>query len=449
MLSKRESFVIGLMLFALFFGAGNMIFPPALGQAAGSNLWPALIGFIITGVGLPLLGVIAVGVSGGNLQAMAGKVHPVFGVIFPTIVYLAIGPMFGIPRTGTVAFEMGASPFLSEGLREGVWPLFLYTVIFFGLTFWLALNPSKLVGRIGKILTPVLLALIVMLLIKSWLDPIGGLAKPVEAYESTPFVNGFLEGYLTMDTLGALVFGIVVINAIRDRGVTGSRDVARNAIRAAVVAGVGLAFFYLVLGYLGGTSAVLGESDNGAQILARVSHELFGPVGVLLLGSAVTIACLTTSVGLVTAASLFFSRLLRVLSYNQVALALCLVSLGVANLGLTQIITISVPVLVAVYPIAIVLIILTLLDQVLSVRTPVFVGALVGTALISLFDGLAAFHVPLGVWGQWLALIPLQPEGIGWLFPALIGGIIGAMWNLFTGGDAAVKKRTVTNGKNS
>lgn len=439
MLSKRESLVIGLMLFALFFGAGNMIFPPALGQAAGSNLWPALIGFIITGVGLPLLGVIAVGVSGGNLQAMAGRVHPAFGVIFPTIVYLAIGPMFGIPRTGTVAFEMGASPFLSEGLRTGTWPLFLYTVVFFGLTFWLALNPSKLVGRIGKILTPVLLALIVMLLIKSWLDPIGGLAQPTETYASTPFVNGFLEGYLTMDTLGALVFGIVVINAIRDRGVTDAQNVARNAVRAAVVAGAGLAFFYLVLGYLGGTSAVLGESDNGAQILAQVSHELFGPVGVLLLGSAVTIACLTTSVGLVTATSLFFSRLLQGVSYRRAVAVLCLVSLGVANLGLTQIIAISVPVLVAVYPIAIVLILLTLLDQMFSIRTPVFAGALAGTALISLFDGLAAFAVPLGAWGQWLALIPLQPEGIGWLIPAFIGGIVGGMWNLFAGSGAAVK----------
>lgn len=169
-MSKKDLIAVGFMLFALFFGAGNMIFPPALGQAAGENVWIAIAGFLITGVGLPVLAVSAIAKTGSDLQQLASRVHPVFGVIFTTIMYLAIGPFFGIPRTGTVSFEIGVTPFLPETADRSIM-LAAYTVIYFIVSLWLALNPSKLVDRIGKLLTPLLLIGLTLFFIKSVWTP--------------------------------------------------------------------------------------------------------------------------------------------------------------------------------------------------------------------------------------------------------------------------------------
>ncbi|OYD06278.1 branched-chain amino acid transport system II carrier protein [Paludifilum halophilum] len=429
-LSKRETLSIGLMLFALFFGAGNMIFPPALGQASGSQVWAAMAGFIITGVGLPLLGVVAIGLSGGNLQTLASRVHPVFGIILTVVVYLTIGPIFAIPRTSTVAYEIGVVPFLFEGVEEAGFPLFIFSVLFFLLTYWLALNPSKLVDRVGKILTPILLTIIVVLFISSLIEPVGPVGIPVSPYKEAPFFEGFMEGYLTMDALAALVFGIVAVTAAQERGVTDRRSLAWSIIKAGMIAAVGLGSVYLILAYLGSTSQVLGLSDNGGEVLTNVVQTLFGPAGSLLLGSAVTVACLTTSVGLVTACGIYFSKLFPSISYKQVVVAVALFSMGVANLGLTQIIAVSVPVLAALYPLAIVLILLTFTHQWFRGARSVYVGAMLGTGLVSLADGLKAFQVDLGALEGVYSWLPLYEQGVGWLLPALLGALIG----FFAGG---------------
>ncbi|HZG80810.1 MAG TPA: branched-chain amino acid transport system II carrier protein, partial [Brevibacillus sp.] len=363
-LTKRETLTVGLMLFALFFGAGNMIFPPALGQASGTSFWIAIIGFIITGVGLPLMGVIAVGLGGGNLQTLAGRVHPVFAIIFTFIVYLAIGPFLAIPRTATVTYEMGVLPFLSESAKASWVPLLLTTMIYFAITFWLSLNPSKLVDRIGKILTPALLVIIAFMFIGSLVKPVGEIGQPTGAYvESSPFVKGFLEGYLTLDALAAMVFGIVVTVAVQASGVTNPRKVTISTIKAAIIAAIGLGLVYLSLGYMGATSVGLGQSENGGQILTGVVHHLFGGGGTVVLGLAVMLACLTTSVGLVTACGRFFSSQIPGISYRAMILILSVFSAAIANVGLTQLIAYSVPVLMAIYPIAIILMLVSFFDK--------------------------------------------------------------------------------------
>ncbi|PTX61277.1 LIVCS family branched-chain amino acid:cation transporter [Melghirimyces profundicolus] len=423
----KDITMIGLMLLALFFGAGNMIFPPALGQAAGIEVWPAMAGFVFTAVGLPLLGVIAIAVSGGNLQTMAGRVHPWFGVAFTVAVYFVIGPLFGTPRTATVAFEMGAFPFLPEGFDAYGWPLFLYTLIFFAITFWLALNPSKLVNRIGKILTPLLLVIIGVLLVKSLIDPAGPFGTAMGDYKTQPFFRGFMEGYLTMDTLGALVFGIVVIRSVKER--TNDRNtVISVTVKAGLVAALGLTLVYLTLGYLGATSQSLGMSENGGQILTSVVLQLFGHPGVLLLGTAVTLACLTTSVGLVTSSAFYFSSLIPGLDYKKTAAALCIAAMVVANMGLTQIIAVSIPVLTALYPMAIVLILLSLFPSLNQARE-IYGLALIGTALVSFTDGLKAMNISLGWTDQVYGWLPFYSEGIGWLLPGLLGALIGYAWH--------------------
>lgn len=434
-LSKRETLTVGLMLFALFFGAGNMIFPPALGQAAGTSYWFAILGFIITGVGLPLLGVIAVGLGGGNLQTLAGRVHPVFAIIFTFVVYLAIGPLMAIPRTGTVTYEMGVLPFLSDEWKASWVPLFVTTIVFFAITYWLSLNPSKLVDRIGKILTPALLIIIAIMFIGAMVNPMGEMGTPTGAYlESSPFVKGFLEGYLTLDALAALVFGIVVTASVEARGITDKKSLTVSTIKAAVIAAIGLGLVYLALGYMGATSFSLGQSDNGGQILTTVVQQLFGSIGNAVLGLAVTLACLTTSVGLVTACGRFFSEQIPGISYSTMILILSVFSAAVANVGLTQLIAISVPVLMGIYPIAIVLMLISFLHNFFRGYRSVYVGAILFTAAVSLVDGASMMGVPVAsitlFFGKYL---PLYSQGVGWIVPALVGGLLGFVWGLLRG----------------
>jgi len=425
-MKSKETTAIGLMLFALFFGAGNMIFPPALGQAAGTNIWSAIFGFLITGVGLPLLGVTAIAYSGGDLQSLSNRVHPIFGIVFTTIVYLAIGPFFGIPRTGTVAYSIGVTPFLSENINSNGLPLFIFSIFFFGLTYWLALNPSKLVDRIGKVLTPILFAVIAILVIKSLITPMGSFGEPQVTYQTAPFFKGFIEGYLTMDAIAALVFGIVVISAVKERGITEKRELIITTIKAAGIAAVGLAFVYVSLGYIGASSASLfSNAENGGIILSGVAQHLFGPIGSVLLGIAIMLATLTTSVGLVSATGEYLSKITNKLSYRTLVSILSFFSMLVANVGLTTLIQISVPVLVGIYPLAIMLMVLPFFDKLFQGSSFVYTGAMIGTSAISIFDGLSQASIDVTPITSILAIIPFYSEGVGWILPGVIGALIG------------------------
>lgn len=234
-LSFSSYAAIGVMLFALFFGAGNLIFPAQLGQNAGTNFWPAVIGFLITGVGLPLLGIIAMSFSGSaNLQELASRVHPVYAVFFTSLLYLTIGPFFASPRTGTVAFEVGISPFISESSQQI--GLFVFTLLFFAVVLLFSLKPAKLVDNVGKFLAPGLVILLAVLLVTVIVNPMGAVESPQEAYQSGAFITSFLEGYNTMDALASLVFGIIVINAIRSMGVTSTTGILKTTIKAGSIA---------------------------------------------------------------------------------------------------------------------------------------------------------------------------------------------------------------------
>ncbi|WP_243291038.1 branched-chain amino acid transport system II carrier protein [Bacillus sp. FJAT-47783] len=430
-LSIKEVLVIGLMLFALFLGAGNLIFPPALGQAAGEHLWPAILGFLITGVGLPLLGIVAIGRTGNDLQGLANRVHPVFSVIFTFIMYLALGPFFGIPRTGTVAYEIGVLPFLSEAVGNNGAALFIFTIIFFSISFWLSLNPSKLVDHIGKLLTPMLLIILGFLLIKAFIDPMGTPQAPQEEYINGAFFKGFLEGYLTMDTIAALVFGIVVINTIKHRGVSSRSEITKVSIQAGIIAAVGLALVYVSLGYLGATSVdAIGIAANGGAILSGSANYLFGYFGNIVLGLAITFACITTSVGLISSCSSFFAKVLPI-SYKTSVFIITLFSAIVANIGLTQLISFSIPVLVAIYPLAIVLIALSFLDNLFKGRAEVYGYSLFFTGIASIVDGLKTAKILVEPLNNTFGFLPLFDLGVGWLVPAIIGAFIGYIISLF------------------
>ena len=337
-LKKNPYVSIGLMLFALFFGAGNLIFPAFLGQNAGTNLSTAMIGFIIMGVGLPLLGVIVMGYSGAedllDLSSRAGKV---FGVAFTTLLYLTIGPFFAIPRTGTTTYELGLSSLVAPENTTIAQAIFL--AFFMGLTLWLAISPNKLVDRIGTVITPVLLLSMVVLIVASLVKPMGVAQEPTKTYQTTSlaFTNGLMEGYNTMDALASLVFGIIVINSVKLYGAKTKKEVFNNAAKSAIIAAVLLALVYVFISNIGATSvSVLGLQKTGAGVLTGATTYYFGNVGKLLLFVIVFLACLTTSVGLVTACASFFVRLYDKVSYKTYAVALTLFSFAVGNYGLKQ-----------------------------------------------------------------------------------------------------------------
>ncbi len=425
-LTNPEILTIGLMLFALFLGAGNLIFPPYLGQLAGEQLAPAIIGFLLTGVGLPLLGILAIAKAGGDLQSIAGRVHPVFGIVFTIVVYLAIGPFFGIPRTATVAFEIGTAPFLTAQMASSFWSLFLFTIIFFVITVLFALNPTKLVDRIGKILTPILIVVIGFLAVKSFLTPMGPIGAPVGNYGTEAFFESFLQGYLTMDAIAALVFGIVIIQSIRAKGVEDKNTILKTTAYAGFIAAAGLSLVYLSLSYIGATSVeAIGMQDNGGEVIALASRVLYGEIGGIILAAAITFACLTTSIGLVSATSQFFNKIFPQLSYLAYVFIFAGFSAIIANVGLTQLIAISLPVLLAIYPLAIVLVILSFFDHSFYQKPYVYIIPLVLTGIISVVDALKSSGFEFDAITELFSYLPFYEQGIGWLVPAVIGTLIG------------------------
>lgn len=433
-MSKRESFsfviAIGFMLFALFFGAGNLIFPVMLGQLAGENAWTANAGFVVTGVGLPLLGVLAFGFSGkSDLQSLASRAHPLFGLVFTTVLYLAIGPLFAIPRTGSVSYEIGVKPFLSED--AGFLPLLIFTLLFFGITCYFSMHSSKIVDIVGKVLTPLLLIFIGILIITAIINPIGNFSAPTENYMEHSFFKGFQEGYLTMDALASFVFGIIVINAIKGKGITDKKQIMMTCFKAGLIAAGLLALIYTALTYIGaGSVEKLGYLENGGVVLAGVSNYYFGPSGRILLGLIVIAACLTTSIGLITASASFFHKLIPQISYNKLTIYLSIFSMIFANIGLMKLISISVPVLVAIYPLAICLMFLTFIHTLFKGKPEVYLGSLLLTFIVSFFDGLNAAGIEIQAINElFTAILPLQAVGLGWILPAIIGGILGYLFS--------------------
>ncbi|MED3549333.1 branched-chain amino acid transport system II carrier protein [Cytobacillus praedii] len=435
-LSTKQIMAVGLMLFALFFGAGNMIFPPFLGQDAGTHVWTAIIGFLITGVGLPLLAIIAIA-RVGDVQTMASRVHPVYGVIFTVIMYLVIGPLFAIPRTGTVSYEIGVIPFLSESAVNSPWPLVIFSIVFFAITAWLAMNPTKLVDTIGKILTPALLIILSVIVIKALITPLGVPQAPVGPYADGAFFKGFIEGYSTMDTIAALVFGIIVITSIQGLGVSNKKSITKICVQAGLIAAAGLALVYLALAYIGSTAPEgLGIQENGGAILSKAADYLFGSFGSIILALAIVFACLTTSIGLVSACATYFNKLMPRFSYKSIVLIFSIFSMIIANIGLTQLIAFSVPVLVIIYPLAIVLIVLSFFHNFFKGYSLVYIVALIPTGIISIIDGLKAAGLNISALTDALGFLPLFNQGIGWVVPAIIGALVGYFIALATGESA-------------
>ena len=449
-LTVQEYVVVASMLFGLFFGAGNLIFPVHMGQMAGSQLVPATLGFLITGVGLPLLSVAALGISKSEgLFDLSRKVSRPYAYFFTCLLYLTIGPFFAIPRCATTAFTVGieqAVPQAAEQLR--LW-LLVFSAVFFAAALLFSLFPGKILTWVGKILNPFFLLFLGTLIIVALVKPSAAISAvaPEGAYASQALSTGFLEGYNTMDVLAGLAFGIIVVQVIRELGVDEPGAVARNTAKAGIFSCLFMGLIYVAVTAMSAKSrGVLPAAENGGVALAQISQTFLGRIGLLILAVTVTLACLKTAVGLITSCSETFTGLFpKGPAYRVWAVIFTLVSLIFANFGLSAIIDYAVPVLMFLYPLAIVLILLALFGKFFSHDKKVYNWVISLTLISALYDLLrtlpaalrAACHLD-GIIEAIGSVLPLAGLGLGWICPAAVGLVIG----LVAHSTAKAKKQT-------
>lgn len=421
-IKKKDVITCGFALFAIFFGAGNLIFPPYLGVLSGDRWFQSMIGFLLTDPVIPIVGVLVTMGLGGRPDDLGKRVSPKFAKLLGIMAILFIGPLFAVPRTGATTHEIFIKPLFGADV-----PIALTATVFFGLTLWMAINPSKVIDYVGSILTPILLIILTAIIVMSIVVPPGPM---IRTDETNLFSYGFKEGYQTMDGLGAaLMAGLVITDLVR-RGYTDEKTKLKAGTGVGIVALILLAFVYGGLTYAGATLGSYYSVDTPrTDILIGMTTLLMGNVGKIVLGVAVALACLTTSTGLISTCGNYFETITDgKLKYKMVVTIATVVSFVISLLGVDAIINIAVPVLTAIYPIVIVLIILSIFDKKIKYNWT-YVGAVVGALIVSLTEGLGLFGKMIEINAlasltRVIAILPLGESGFGWVLPSAIGAVI-------------------------
>ncbi|WP_072054961.1 branched-chain amino acid transport system II carrier protein [Aliivibrio fischeri] len=427
-MNRRDLAAIGFMTFALFLGAGNLIYPPLMAQQAGENWLIAIVGFLLTAVGLPAFTLVVLGrlSSADKLTALLPKW---MDRSFWFLVLTTLGPAFVLPRAVTVAYEMGMKPFYSGN------GLMVFSALFCALTLWLALKPGKLVDYIGKVMTPALIAMLAVLVIAALVNPLGEPSQAIEVYQQAPAVNGLIQGYMTLDAIAAVAFGWVIIQTIRSKGIEDKKAISYYTIRIAVIYSVLMSLCYLAMGYLGSTSSEIAPSaTNGGEILTRYAAGEFGMLGQILLAAITLMACLTTTIGLTNANSEYYKNTYGV-TFKVSATVIMVLTAIISNFGLETIIEVSLPAILILCPIAISLIIaMVLISEKLESNTPtISMSHTVVVCIAALFGTIDALHIlgklPKGITAfceQWL---PLFSSHTSWLLPVFITIFVHKLFN--------------------
>lgn len=424
-ISTWQFFALSFFLFSMFLGAGNIIFAPPLGQAAGTNTWLAMSGFLISGVGLVLAAIFALSLAGGSIENLSSRVGVRFAKWFSIATFLTLGPIYVIPRTAAVVYEVSLVPFTASFNQSGLILLVFSTLFMLG-TIYLSLEPKKFVGRIGKVLTPTLLVLLCIIVAKAIITPIGSFGAPTGDYIDHAFGKGFTQGYYTMDVLAAFVFGKIFLDAARHGGVP-SEHMASFFIKSGLFAICALGVVQIALAGIGASSvSELGISRNGAEALPKMVALLLGDVGKVILACVVFLTGWTTAIACLASVAEYFSRIFPKLNYRAWVIVLGAVSLVITNFGLNTVLAMASPVLYFLYPISITLIILVLFNRFFGGKKSIYVGAVAAAALMGTFDGLKDINMlPESLQNQLNAIIPFYSSGMGWLFVAIVGGIMG------------------------
>lgn len=427
-LTRSQLLSVSLMLFSMFFGAGNLIFPTMIGYLAGSHKWIGIFAFSITAVILPILALVAVSKQDGFLN-LAHKVHPWFALVFPTLLYLLSGPLLSVPRAGIMPFETSIRLFFNNS-HDAQRALLIYSFFFFLICFGFCIKPQALSDRVGKILTPLLLLFILILFGGAFFSTLKQHSVSNAPYLSTgsSFAHGIVDGYLTLDGLGALNLGILVTMSIKSYGLKDDGQVRKTAIQSGIIAGILLFIVYCMLGFLGNLMASdsIG-APNGAVVIAQIGNRLFGAYGPIVLGILFFLACLTTCVGLLSCSAEYFAERFPRLSYSKSVAILCFISFAISNIGLTTILKVSGPILACVYPAAIALILLglTTFPSTLTYRI-----AIISSTIFSIVSVLDHFKFELPWMTNLCRSIPFYNLNLGWILPTLIATLAALGYQL-------------------
>ena len=415
-----------LTLFSMFFGAGNLIFPPIMGASAGTNVAPAMIGFLIGGVALPVISIITIALSGTDMRDLVNRAGKSFGLVFSVMVYLSIGAFYALPRTGAVSFSTAVAPIIgTKSLTASI----LFSLVFFGVAFYLCWNPGTIIDSLGKVLTPILLGLLVLLVFLCLASLPASHDAPTGEYSATPLAAGLLEGYMTMDSIAALAFGIIVVTSLGHTGGGIGAKVVRRTSTAAIIAGSLLAVVYVGLGLIGHVIPNAQSYGDGATLLADAAQMTMGWPGQIVFGLIVLTACMTTAVGLIAATSEFFHRLLPAISYRTWMIVFTIISFALASAGLDSVLAIAVPIITFLYPIAITVVFITIATQTMRLTTPAQWTYRLGSWMAAAWSAATTLaHVGVATEGISSVLMwsPLQANQLGWILPTLIAALIGA-----------------------
>ena len=415
MYKTKDVLLTGFALFAMLFGAGNLIFPPMLGYETSSSWIPTMLAFIITGVGFPFLGILSVSIAGNGIKDFANRVSPTFSKIFAIISILAIGPMLAIPRTGATAYEI---TFLHNGMNNTIYK-YIYLICYFGIVILFSLRASKVIERVGKILTPILLLLLFLIIVKGIF--FSGLSIKPDIYPHA-FKKGFLEGYQTMDTIASIAYAGIILKAIKNgRDLTQKQEFS-FLIKAGLVAILSLALIYGGFALVGAKMHSVLVTNDKIELLVKTTSYLLGGYGNLILAICVAGACLTTAIGLVATVGEFFSSITS-FKYEKIVIFTVIISFLLSILGVESIIRISVPILVFIYPVMISLIILNLFGKYIK-NDYVYKGVVLFTGIIGLIESLASIGITNTYTNSVLEILPFSDYGLTWLFPGLIGYIL-------------------------
>lgn len=414
--SNKDILIIGFALFSMFFGAGNLIFPPYLGLTAAPHWMTALISYYIADIGIAVLAILALLKSNGDIAGITGKLGNVPGKLMTSAIILCIGPLLAIPRTAAVTYEMGILPLIDGSYITAI----ITSIVFFGIVFALSVKESAVVDIVGKLLTPALLLGLTVLITKGFMSPIGQVSDT--AMINNVVATGITSGYQTMDVLAALAFGLIIIKTVEQKGYTDQKRKFRIVAISSIIAAFWLFVVYAGLTYLGATSSTLYDAQIGrGELIVAIIRHILGNSGVILLGIVVALACITTAIALVSASANYFSQLSGgKISYTMICFIVCLFSMIFSNIGLDTIIAIAFPILSFVYPGALTLIILSFFSGSIHNQS-VYLTATSGAMLVSLLEILYSYGVPVGFVTQ----LPLAEFGFAWVLPAFATGLLG------------------------
>ena len=407
-----DSIVVGFALFAMFFGAGNVVFPPYIGMHAGEQWANGFLFYFIADIGLALVAMFAI-LHAGGADNITGRIGHVASKVLMCAVILCIGPMVAIPRTAAATLEMSVTPFFS-----GMSPV-VFSIIFFAVILLLSIKQSAVIDIVGKILTPALLIGLLILIVKGFVSPIGDIVDTgVSASEVT--VNGIKSGYQTMDVLAAMAFGIIILSSADEKGYTDSKSAAKMIGIAAALSGVLLLIVYFGLTYLGATVSTVFPTDiSRANLVIGIVELLLGKAGLIIFAIVIALACITTAVALVSSAASFFAKLANdKISYGVFVVVICVSSAVISNLGLDMIIAIATPVLDIVYPPMLVLILLSWFGD--KLHKSVYVSSVAGSLIASVLATASLYGMNVPV----IDSLPLASLGLGWLTPAALFGLV-------------------------